>query len=74
MTTVFYRDGVVVWAEAIREELRDGAVDAGVPQDVADALFAGALVGDAADCAMIEDLIPGLECVTDIGFGEPDAG
>ena len=50
---------------------RDGAV---VPQDVADALFAGALVGDAGDCAMIEDLIPGFECVADIGFGEPDAG
>jgi hypothetical protein len=31
-------------------------------------------VGDAGDCAMIEDLIPGLECVADIGFGEPDAG
>jgi hypothetical protein len=71
--TIFYRDGAVVSNEQILKELRAGAADAGAPQDMADALFAGVLAGDAGDCVALEDLIPGLECITEIGFGAPDA-
>ncbi len=40
MATIFYRDGAVVLEEQILGELRDGAGDAGVPLEAADALFA----------------------------------
>ena len=72
MATIFYRDGAAVLEEQILGELRDGAGDAGVPLEAADALFAGALAGDAGYCALLEELIPGLECVTGAGFGVRD--
>lgn len=72
VSTIFYRDGAVVPADQVLDELREGAGDAGVPLQSADALFAGALAGDAGDCVMLEDLMPGLECITQIGFGAPD--
>jgi hypothetical protein len=71
MTTIFYRDGGAIAAEQVRDELREGAADAGVPQDMADHLFAGALAGDACDCEMLENLIPEFECIVETGFGHP---
>jgi hypothetical protein len=69
MMTVFYRDGAEVPAERVRRELLEGAVDARVSADMAEELFDGALAGDACDCEMLEDLIFGLECITEVGFG-----
>ena len=70
MQTMFYRDGQTITVDAIRHELRSGADDAGVPQEMADSLLADALADDVAARWMIEELIAGLECVTEIGFGE----
>ena len=67
--TILYRHGAAVSVAAVHDELRAGAEDAGVPVDVAEALLAGALAGDACDCEMLENLIPGLECITETGFG-----
>jgi hypothetical protein len=69
--TVFYRDGKPLAAEQIRDELLEGAADAGVPRPVAEALFSAAATGNREDCDALEELIPGLECITEIGFGAP---
>jgi hypothetical protein len=71
--TVFYRDSAAVPAEQIVEELRAGAADVGIPKATADALFAAAAAGNADDCVTLEQLIPGLECITEIRFGALDA-
>jgi hypothetical protein len=72
MAPIFYRDGAAVLEEQI---LGEGAMP-GVPLEAADALFAGAHAGDAGYCALLEELILGLECVTGAGFGvrDPDLG
>jgi len=69
MPTILYRDGAAVSVATILEELRSAAEDAGVPAETADALLASALAGDACDQEMLENLIPGLECITEPGFG-----
>jgi hypothetical protein len=70
MTTRFYCNGREVPAAEIRAALNESARDAGVPIEMARELFIGACAGDACDQELIENLIPGLECVTQqIGFG-----
>jgi hypothetical protein len=71
--TVFYRDSAAVPAEQILEELRTGAADVGIPKATADALFAAAAARNADECVMLEQLIPSLECITEIRFGALDA-
>ena len=67
--TILYRNGASVSVATIHEELQAGAADACVPAEMADALLAGALAGDACDQEMLENLIPGLECISEEGFG-----
>jgi hypothetical protein len=69
MTTLFYRNGREVPATEVRAELNESARDAGVPIEMAQEVFIGACAGDACDQELIENLIPGLACVTQIGFG-----
>ena len=53
--------------------MRTGAADVGIPKATADALFAAAAARNADECVMLEQLIPSLECITEIRFGALDA-
>jgi hypothetical protein len=60
MTTKFYRDEKEVPLEQVLREIQDGARDAGVDIEVANAIVAGALAGDACDRESIEAFIFGV--------------
>jgi hypothetical protein len=54
MATKFYRDEKEVPLEQVLFEMQSGARDAGVDIEVANAIVAGALAGDACDRESVE--------------------
>lgn len=65
----FFLDGNPTEPDLIRTEVITSAIECGVDVPLAERLFDGALYGLESDCWMLEDLIPGLECVIERGFG-----